>query len=609
MKKLFSQFVLATTLFSFSNNAMALSCDDIINMVGYNIQTDIIVSTMKSSGSKFSADDISCLEDKGAPGEVVEQAKRMSASSEPAPNRPTEVEDTPSRVEEEDDDDMRSDRGGEDLSEDSTANDPSEIKQAIKLLRAKKPLTASYQLFKMLDGGKFPDQESKIHYYLARALTDLEMYHTAQYYYLQVIKNGPGDAYFNYALPKMVAIAKYTGDDSDLARIVSKLPPDRFPRQAKNHLHYLLGVQYYNNQELSLARENFGKVSSKSSLYLKSRYIEGVIFNEQEKYKSAVRAFRDVYREDIDIYNDPRELKAVNNLKDLSLLNIASIYYGIERFEESSSYFQKVDRRSSYWAESLFRDAWTNFMVGDLNVTLGKILTVESPFFIDTEFIPEATILKALTYFNLCEYNQVEQIITGFEMKYEPMKDEITTFLSEYETREQRKLADQAWRQYFGDEKSGTTVLPQSYFAKVLRNTDLGGIVRHLDIMESEALRIDSQKPQWRDTIGNHLKKILEKDQTRYQKRAGRLLIAEMERQNMMLAELLSQSQIIAFEVVDAQRLDYEFKASNLEALNDQSKFNIDFATSADFIYWPFNGEFWSDELGYYNYTEQGSCK
>ena len=609
MKRLFSQAILAAALFGFSNNADALNCDDIINMVGYNIQTDIIVSTMKSSGSRFTEEDISCLQEKGAPSEVIEQAKKMSSAGAPSPS--SEPDEEPRRVDDEEDDvDMRSSRGdAEDLSEDGTGNDPSEIKQAIKLLRAKKPLTASYQLFKMLDEGKYPDQESKTHYYLARALTDLEMYHTAQYYYLQVIKRGPSDAYFNYALPKMVAIAKYTGDDYDLARIVSKLPPERFPRQAKNHLHYLLGVQYYNDEELSMARENFGKVSSKSSLYLKSRYIEGVIFNEQEKYKSSVRAFRDVYREDIDVYNDPRELESVNNLKDLSLLNIASIYYGIERYDEASGYFDKVDRDSDYWAESLFRDAWAHFMTGDLNVTLGKLLTVESPFFSSTEFIPEATILKALTYFNLCEYDQVETIIKTFQSDYNPMKDEIASFLGDYETREQRKLADQAWLRYFGPEKNETTVLPQSYFSRVLRNSDLAGIVRHLEIMDEELKKIDSQKPQWRDTIGNHLKKILERDQARYQKRAGRLFIAEMERQNMMLSDLLSQAQIITFEVVRAQRLDYEFKASNIEALNDQSKFDIDFATSADFIYWPFNGEFWSDELGYYNYTEQGACK
>jgi hypothetical protein len=170
-------------------------------------------------------------------------------------------------------------------------------------------------------------------------------------------------------------------------------------------------------------------------------------------------------------------------------------------------------------------------------------------------------------------------------------------------------LADQAWQRYFSDKVDTQTVLPESFFAQVLRNKDIDGIATHLELMKEEVRLIDSQKPQWRDTIGNHLKKILEKDTNFYEKRAGRLLIAEMQRQQLRLADLISQSQIIAFEVVDAQRLDYEYKASNLEALGDQSKFDVDFATSPDFIYWPFNGEFWADELGYYNYTEQGSCK
>lgn len=609
--KNFPKVVLAASLFGWSNQALALSCDEIINMVGYNIQTDIILGTMKSSGTRFTSDDIQCLQSKGAPAEVIEQAKKMSEVSKPTVDESPDDETLRPGIDD-DDVEIRSERdgdGGEDLSEDGTGNDPSEIKQAIKLLRAKKPLTASYQLFKLLDEGTYPEHEGKIHYYLARALTDLKLYHSAQHYYLQVIKKGPGDAYFNYALPKMVAISNFTSDDSDLARIASKLPPSRYPRQAKNHLYYLLGVKNYNDGELAASRENFGKVSSKSAFYLQSRYIEGVIFNEQEKYKSAVRAFRDVYKEEVDVYNDPKELKKVNNLKDLSLINIASIYYGIERYDESSNYYQKVDRGSDYWGESLFRDAWANFMMGQLNVSLGKILTVESPYFTESDFLPEATILKALTYFNLCEYDLVEDIIAGFDADYTPMKEEIGAFLSDYGTAEQRKLADQAWNRYFGDKTDGQTLLPQSFFARVLRNKDLDGIATHLDIMSEEINLIDSQKPQWRDTIGNHLKKILEKDRTFYEKRAGRLFIAEMQRQHKILQDLLSQSQIVGFEVVDAQRLDYEFKASNLDVLGDQSKFNIDFATSADFIYWPFNGEFWADELGYYNYTEQGSCK
>jgi hypothetical protein len=36
---------------------------------------------------------------------------------------------------------------------------------------------------------------------------------------------------------------------------------------------------------------------------------------------------------------------------------------------------------------------------------------------------------------------------------------------------------------------------------------------------------------------------------------------------------------------------------------------DTDFAVSREIIYWPFNGEFWDDELGYYQYTEQSSCQ
>ena len=57
------------------------------------------------------------------------------------------------------------------------------------------------------------------------------------------------------------------------------------------------------------------------------------------------------------------------------------------------------------------------------------------------------------------------------------------------------------------------------------------------------------------------LKKIIEADRQKYKKRAGLLLIKEMARQANTLDDLLGQSEIIRFEVVDAQRVDYQYKA------------------------------------------------
>ena len=218
---------------------------------------------------------------------------------------------------------------------------------------------------------------------------------------------------------------------------------------------------------------------------------------------------------------------------------------------------------------------WVNSM--SLWVKYSQLNRPTSPILTSSQ---KRKVLKALTYFQLCDYNKVEKIINDFDATYQPMRTEITEFLADYETVEQRKLADQAWNRYFGPEADGETVLPQAFFSRVLKNQDLAGVVRHLEMMDQEISRIDSEKPQWRDTVGVHLKKVIEKDKRTYEKRAGRLLIAEMQVQNEMLASLLSQSQIIGFEVVDAQRLDYEYKASNFEALTDQSKFDVDFATS-----------------------------
>jgi hypothetical protein len=85
------------------------------------------------------------------------------------------------------------------------------------------------------------------------------------------------------------------------------------------------------------------------------------------------------------------------------------------------------------------------------------------------------------------------------------------------------------------------------------------------------------------------------------------VLLGEMATQYRNLGDLLQQSQIIRFEVVDAQRADYEFKSQS-QTVNQVDNVPIDFSTSKEIIYWPFNGEFWQDELGYYRYTEKSAC-
>lgn len=597
-------------LLSLPTAANAVTCEEILTMVTRNVPTNIVISTMEGSGRTYTADDVACLKGKQAPADVVAAAERLGAAQPapapaPAPNTTAPPPVTsPGGFEDEE-------MLGSDLPEEGepqTAGSPAEIEDAINFYKSKKYLTASKALYDLLQRGDYPDQESKIHYHLAKSLYELGMYHSAQHHFMEVVRKGPKNPYFKYALPKLVSIAEYTGNDAELLRIVDKIPPEAFPGPAKNHLFYLMGRKTYEKNELSDAANYFKQISQKSELYMRSKYYEGVIHNERGKLKSAVMAFREVMVAEPPLTaGDARRAQEVEDLKDLALINVARIYYGLERFDNADNYYSQVDRSSTYWPESLFERAWTNFWRQDLNATLGLLLTVESPYFSEHEYIPEIQILRALTFFNLCEYDEVERLLILFENEARPVVAELDAFVGQYKTEEGKELADQAFDKYFMEEHTNST-LDNAMFSRVLRNRDLSALVRHMDMMNEEIEAIDAQKGVWKTTIGESLKKQIEIDRQRYKKRAGLALLRELARQKANIDDLLVQSEIIRFEVVDAQRQDYEFKMQNTDvaALEDRK---IDFATSKDIIYWPFNGEFWADELGYYRYTEDGNCK
>ena len=60
------------------------------------------------------------------------------------------------------------------------------------------------------------------------------------------------------------------------------------------------------------------------------------------------------------------------------------------------------------------------------------------------------------------------------------------------------------------------------------------------------------------------MKKIIERDRQKLKRRAGKFMLAEMARWANNLQDLLSSSEIIRFEVIDAQRVDYQYKFQNL---------------------------------------------
>lgn len=602
---------LAAPLVTPTTALAGMSCADIMQLVDYSVEVGVIVDAIEKSGSRFTQADLECVQERGAPPAVVAAVDKLVI--EEAPPREAEAVDEP----EEDPAEAARSRFSEtqSLAEDISLDDDegiggstagaADLEQFIRDQKAKKNLTSSYGLFQLLETNAYPEKDSTIKYYLAKNFEDLEMYHAAQHYYMEVVRKGPSNPLFKHALPRLARIANLTGNDYEILRIVGKIAPDAYPRQARPYLHYLMGRKSYESAELSDASAHFEAVPLQHELYPRAQYFQGVINFERDKLKSAVKSFREVVKSEVPT-DDPYLADELENLKDLSILNIGRIYFGLQRYEDADKYYSLVERDSAYWPAALFELGWSRFYQSDYNGALGYLLTVRSPYFDDNTFLPEVEYLRALVFFSYCDYDEVDRLLTLFEVEHKPIRDELKDFIDRYRG-DNKRLADQAYDTYFGADAGGSD-LPVALFHRLLRNRDFAALVRHMDMMDDELDAIDAQKAQWRESVGRHLASVIEADKQRYKVKAGLNMLQGMVEQYRVVSGLLQDAEVLRFEVADAQRSDYMFRMQNpdADALNEEP---VDFATDPTNIYWPFNGEFWQDELAYYRYTEQGMCQ
>jgi hypothetical protein len=476
---------------------------------------------------------------------------------------------------------------------------PEPIEDGVRLLRSGRPLSASVVFADLLREGSYPEESSRLHYYLARSLADLDLLHSAEHHYTRVIAAGPDDPYFSYALARLIDISQVTGDETTLRRIAVKLDVAAFPRGARGVLSHLRAVHLYGQGDLDGAKRLLAAVEASSPRYGQARYLEGVILNQEGHPRSAVRAFKEVAGLDT----------ADEQLRDLSVLNIARILYAAGEYEQARTFYALVPRDSDYWPEALFEAAWSLYRVGDQPHTLGHLLTIESPYFSSSTFNPELKILEAITWFSTCDTAAVERSLEQFYATYTPIHEALRDTLGQYQTRESLAGAEQVWAETFGAGEEVQTVLPVALFSRLLRNHDLAGVANHLALIDAELATIASQKSAWRQVMEDDLVATLQEDRQRLTNRAGRLVLAELARQDALIADLFMQADVIRYESAHAQYVEArDFDPARALELQREGN-TISYAVDPRAVFWPFNGEFWEDELGYYSVVSPSRCQ
>ena len=480
---------------------------------------------------------------------------------------------------------------------------------------------AAIGFYTILKNPEYRGLHESARYYFTECLYRLNLYQACQYELTNILFKGPeGSAYFTSALIKLLAITYETKDETVIFAVLSNIPLEKFPKKFRNELIYLVGKMYFYQNQYDEAYVKFTQVDEKSAFYAKANYFKGIVEVKRKEYQKAKETF-DLIKEMPVVAEEFGESRTV---KEMSKLAVGQLFYAAahdasedrkeEIFKAAIQYYDQVDRNNPQWFESQFEKTWAATMIGRYGMSLGASLTLSSPYFED-RFVPEIHLIEAITWYTLCKYGQARQTLNDFFKNYSDMHARVKKYLAkEGASYSPEKLFDDVLDQYARGYDEQETRLPLQVLTHVLNDQRFLRFYGHIEELNREAEMMQEAPKEFRDTdFFRSTMQKMDRQKMNIKKKGGAFVVQELKNVEVMLNELLGNAHNIDFELTDSER----------QRLEEEERFGVEFksrvekseelllspAVPDDSQYWPFEGEYWKDELGYYYMAVEQECQ
>lgn len=501
-----------------------------------------------------------------------------------------------------------------------------EAAQAKRLFDNEKWAQAALALDRVFKGETGDDEGNKqiAQYNLAIALYRLRLYQ-ASYNIFSLIADNPNHLKFNETLLWLSKLATQLPEPADIIERVGKYKSDAIARFNNPNqrdlfwqLNYLLGRYKYRNRQYEEAIRLFQNVGKRSKYFIKAQFFQGISYVQLRRSVPAVKSFNRIVAaidEGIEGVEDEQRMR------DLAFLSMARTYYtasirlddnntptvDAKKLSAAVKFWNKIDVASEYWLDGLFEQSWAYFMAGDYPRALGNIHTIQSPFF-PNSFYPEADILKAVIYFANCMYEDATTIVARFKLKYEPIKKEMETILKKYKGENQ----EAKMFEFLRDVREGKADLDPKIRPIVEGSLSDRQLLRNLEyvrVLEEEEKVFKKAPAAFKNApLGGDVQDALDFAKDLAVRNAGELARARFQRTVDEINEHLRDAAKILIDVTAAERNKLEQAVQSGQVSREESKIYGVVNPDEEHVLWPFDGEYWRDELGFYRQVVISNC-
>jgi tetratricopeptide (TPR) repeat protein len=487
------------------------------------------------------------------------------------------------------------------------------LAKAKKLAIAKEYEKSSQLLFSLTRSSRYKKDASQIKYILGLMLMEMGLYQVASFVFYDVIsgeiRTGRTSKYLRQSLSKLSFLSNALDSDVLLKYTISKIKVKDFPREKKDLFYYRLGELRLKEKRFTQAAKIFSRVEADSLVYPKALYKMGLAYSEAKKGGKALAAFNELLE-----MSENRGVTDTNRVN--ALISMARVYYQNKKWDKAIEYYRQIPRDTWQWHDSLFEQSWAMLRSGRyFRSALSNFHTLHSAYY-DDRYAPESLLLRGMVYLFICRYDEMDKVLNLFDRIYKPVNSRIGRFTSGASSRSyldeitKGEVNYQLGRQQKKPKYS--TRLPKLVLDEIISSPNIRRNLNYIKALEGEMARVNKLTIDWQTSgIGKYAKRVIEKRMKSTNNVMGKQARNHLRRIKTELRDFFEQSDFLKFEMVSGKKESIRKEIAGKGVLkkqitDDESR---SYFIGNGFEYWPYQGEYWLDELGNYHYVGVQACE
>ncbi len=503
---------------------------------------------------------------------------------------------------------------------------PSEaLANALRLYQGERYQEAAVQLQRVVEGETqdAPANVQKAQFFLGKALYHLGFYQSALSIFDEITQQGQGHLFFDQTLQWLAQLATQLPDPAGIVEKLGRYGVEKLQqfdtaetRGIYNQLLFLMGRSKYGQGEFEVAIDLFSRVADRSPYYVRAKFFEGISYVRLRRARPAIQSFRAIL--DVIESGKARGVEDEDRMRNLAWISLARVYYTASNktneageietngqlLGQAVEAWNQVEQSSEYWLDAVFESSWAFFLADEYARALGNVHTLFSPYFQDA-YYPEALVLKAVVFFSNCQWDNAAAVVQQFHERYDAVKKELEEVLAQFEG-DNTKFFE--FLKAVREERAALSPRIRAIVSSALSDRS---VLRHLEyvrILDEEEGRLQRMPAEFQNSsLGARIAQDVALSKSFAIDQTGDLVRSRYERLIRELQDLMNQIDAVELEITTAMRGELSERAAAQTAAAAQSR-GGDVKVDEEHQLWPFDGEYWRDELGYYRQQVTNVC-